>query len=173
VIAFLEECGTQTLLLATADDIQQWRYQLPARRLMQRDSFPHPREEVLALLPHSSRDAPTLLRLLHEGPSVSLQVHQGGTTAPFALAWEVSAAVPEVTQAAGFLLVCGHPGAAGTLDCLVADGRTGKVLVQLSLAQRDAARVLLDDGHILLFDHAGRLVDICCEDSQVHALTLA
>ena len=49
VVAFLEERGTQTLLLSTPDDIQQWRYQLPARRLLQRDSFPHPRTEVLAL----------------------------------------------------------------------------------------------------------------------------
>lgn len=49
----------------------------------------------------------------------------------------------------------------------------GKVLAHLSLAACESARVRLDDGHILLFDQLGRLIDICCEDSQVHTLTLA
>jgi hypothetical protein len=65
-----------------------------------------------------------------------------------------------------------HPEDGDTLECLVADNRTGKILAQLSLAKCDSARVQLDDGHILLFDQAGRLVDVCCGDSAVHVLTL-
>lgn len=173
VFAFLEEHGTQTLLLSTAEDIQQWRYQLPARRLMQRDSFPYPGGERCELLPHSSRDAPTLVRPMNDGTCPSLQVHTGGATMPFALALPAIVAMPEVEQAGGFLLVHGLAEDGHTLDCLVADDRTGKVLAHVSLAECDAARVHHDDGHILLFDRLGRLVDISCEDSQVHTLTLA
>ncbi|MBY0572198.1 MAG: hypothetical protein K2P84_00830 [Undibacterium sp.] len=172
VIAFLEESGTQTLLLSTADDIQQWRYQLPTRRLSQRDSFPHPRHEIVALLPHGSRDAPTLIHPLGDGPYPSLQVHNGGATAPFTLKLQTIGSSPKITQAAGFLFVQSYPGDLDTLECLVADSRTGKVLANLSLAECDSARVHLDDGHILLFDQIGRLIDICCEDSQIHSLTL-
>jgi hypothetical protein len=171
VVAFLEEQGTQTLLLSTAGDLQQWRYQLPARRLMQRDSFPHPRHEVLALLPHNSRDAPTLVGQPSGGPHSSLQVHNGAT-APFTLALRGIASRPEVTQATAFLLVRSYPEDGDTLDCMVADGRTGKALAHLTLAQGESARAHLDDGHIVLFDQLGRLIDICCEDSQVHTLTL-
>ncbi len=173
VVAFLEEHGTQTLLLSTAEDIQQWRYQLPARRLMQRDSFPHPDYAVLALLPHSSRDAPTVIRKRGDVASPSLQVYNGGASVPFTLALEVIASSPEVAQASGFLLVQSYPEDGDTLDCLVADGRTGKILAHLLLAECESARVNLDDGHILLFDQLGRLIDICCEDSQVLTLTLA
>lgn len=172
VIAFLEEQGTQTLLLETAQEIEQWRYQLPARRLTQRDSFPRPQHELLALLPHHAHDTPTLVREQHNEGYMSLQVHNGVSAAPFTLASWAIYSVIDVAQAAGLLLVRSHPDADGTLDCLVADNRTGKVLAQLSLAKCDSARVQVDDGHILLFDQAGRLVDVCCEDSAVHVLTL-
>lgn len=172
VVAFLEERGTQTLLLSTAEDIQQWRYQLPARRLMQRDSFPHPPAPVLALLPHSGRDAPTLLRMQGDGGQRSLQVHNGGGAA-VTVDLGVIAAAPQITQAGQFLLVCSKPDEGADLACLVADGGTGKVLARLSLADADSARVHVDDGHILLCDTGGRLIDVRCEDSQVHTLTLA
>ena len=173
VVAFQEELDVQTLLLATAEGIQQWRYQLPARRLLQRDSFPHPRDPVLALLPHSARDAPTLVREMGEGAHQYLQVHHGGATAPITLPLQVICYFPEVTQAAGFLLVRSHPDDNSTLACLVADGRTGTILAQLQLDECDATRVHVNDGHILLCDDAGRLIDIDCENSQVHTLTLA
>ena len=171
VIAFLEEQGTQTLLLETAHEIEQWRYQLPARRLTQRDSFPRPQHELLALLPHHARDTPTLIREQHNEGHMTLQVHNGVSAAPFTLAsWAIYSAI-DVTQAAGLLLVRSHPDD-DTLECLVVDNRTGKVLAQLSLGACEAARVQVDDGHILLFDQAGRLIDVGCEDSAVHVLTL-
>ncbi len=169
VFAFLEEDATQTLLLSTAQDIQQWRYQLPMRRLMQRDSFPPPGQDVAALLPHPTRDAPTLLRLLHAAPPASLQVHEGSVMA----SRPPGTALPQVTQAAGLLLVRSEPGEDDAPDCLVADGRTGKVLAHLSVAHGASVRVQVDDGHVLLFDRCGRLIDVDCGDSQVHTLTLA
>lgn len=172
VIAFLEEQGTQTLLLETAHEIEQWRYQLPARRLTQRDSFPRPQHEVLALLPHHARDTPTLVRELLDNGYVSLQVHNGVSVAPFTLASLTMGYLIEMTQTAGLLLVRSYPDDGETLDCMVADNRTGKMLAQLSLAECESARVQVDDGHILLFDQAGRLIDVCCEDSAVHVLTL-
>ena len=173
VVAFQEELGVQTLLLSTAEDIQQWRYQLPARRLLQRDSFPHPRDAVLALLPHSVHDAPTLVRAMGEGGNIYLQVHHGGATAPITLQLRVIISPPELSQTAGLLLLRSHPDDDATMECLVADGRTGTILAQLQLDECDAARVHVNDGHILLFDAAGRLIDIDCENSQVHTLTLA
>lgn len=174
VIAFLEERGTQTLLLSTAGDLQQWRYQLPARRLTQRDSFPPPRGEVLALLPDSLRDAPALVHVASSA-SAALRVLQGGASAPFTIALPAFAQVPEVVQAGGYLLVSGDRAQEErelTFDCVVAEAGTGKVLAQLSLTAADMARVRFDDGHILLFDQAGRLIDVRCNDSQVHTLTL-
>jgi len=173
VVAFQEELGVQTLLLSTAEDIQQWRYQLPARRLLQRDSFPHPRDAVLALLPHSVHDAPTLVRAMGEGGNIYLQVHHGGATVPITLQLRVIISPPELSQTAGLLLLRSHPDDDATMECLVADGRTGTILAQLQLDECDAARVHVNDGHILLFDAAGRLIDIDCENSQVHTLTLA
>ena len=173
VVAFQEEYGTQTLLLSTAENIQQWRYQLPARRLVQRDSFPYPRDTAMALLPHSTRDAPTLAYIMEDGGHSCLQVHHGGATAPLTLPLQVIASVPEVTQAAGLLLVRSHHNDDSILECLVASGRTGSILAQLLLADCETARVHVDDDHILLFDDAGRLIDIDCENSQVHTLTLA
>lgn len=173
VVAFQEEYGTQTLLLSTAEDIQQWRYQLPARRLVQRDSFPYPRDTAMALLPHSTRDAPTLAYIMEDGGHPCLQVHHGGATAPLTLPLQVIASVPEVTQAAGLLLMRSHHNDDSILECLVASGRTGSILAQLLLADCETARVHVNDDHILLFDDAGRLIDIDCENSQVHTLTLA
>ena len=71
-----------------------------------------------------------------------------------------------------FVLRAHHPDDDDTLDCMVADNRTVKMLAQLSLAECESARVQVDDGHILLFDQAGHLIDVCCEDSAVHVLTL-
>lgn len=173
VIAFQEERGSQTLLLASANDLQQWRYELPARRLLQRDSFPPPHDAVLALLPHSMRDAPTLVRALHEEGAISVQVHHGGATAPITLPLRVILSAPELSQTAGLLLLRSYPDDGTTLECLVADGRTGATLAQLRLDECQAARVHVNDDHLLLFDAAGRLVDIDCENSQVHTLTLA
>ena len=173
MVAFKEECGTQTLLLSTAEDIQQWRYQLPARRLVQRDSFPYPRDTAMALLPHSTRDAPTLVYIMGDAGHRYLQVHRGGATAPLTLPLQVFASVPEVSQAAGLLLVRSHHDDDSTLECLVTDGKTGTILAQLLLADCETARVHVNDGHILLCDDAGRLIDIDCENSQVHTLTLA
>ena len=180
VIAFLEERGTQTLLLSTPHDIQQWRYQLPARRLTQRDSFAHPHGKVLALLPNSLRDAPTLVHAADD-VCTALQVLQGGANAPFTIALSTGVQVPEVIQVAGYLLVSGyrkqdedqHQHQENVLECLVTEAGTGKLLARLSLAAGDMARVHLDDGHILLFDQSGRLIDVRCGDSQVHTLTLA
>lgn len=173
VIAFLEERGSQTILLSTGEDIQQWRYLLPTRRLIQRDSFPYPQYELSALLPHSSHDAPTLIRQIGDGPYPSLQVHNGGTITAFALKLETLVSLPKVTQQAGFLFVQSYPEDDDTLQCLIADGSTGKELAHLSIAECDQGRVHIDEDHVLLFDLKGRLIDICCENSQVHTLTLA
>ncbi|MDC8757855.1 bpX6 domain-containing protein [Janthinobacterium fluminis] len=173
IVAFLEEQGAQTLLLSTAEEIQQWRYQLPGRRLMQRDSFPHPREQVWQLLLDNTRDAPTVLRLLSKELNCSLQVHNGSATASFEIPLKAIADTPEVVLSEGLMLIRNYPDDLDTLQCLVVDARTGKVLADLSLAECNLARAHLDHGHILLFDQAGRLIDINCEDSQVHTLTLA
>lgn len=172
VVAFLEEHNTQTLLLSTPQDIQQWRYQLPARRLMQRDSFPPVHQEILALLPHHARDTPTLVREVRNEGYLSLQVHNGVSATPLSLPLQSIAFFNEVTQAGQWLLVLSYPNDEDLLECLVADNRTGKVLARLSLAACEAARVQVDDGHILLVDRHGRLIDVCCEDSAVHVLTL-
>ncbi|MCP3654225.1 bpX6 domain-containing protein [Herbaspirillum sp.] len=171
IFAFQEESGTQTLLLSGADEIQQWRYQLPSRRLLQRDSFPRPGEQVWQLLPNSTRDTPTVLRLPSNAPFSSLLVHSRDISASVEIALDSARDKPEVSLAQGLLLVRSHSDDARS-RCVVADVWTGMTFAELSLAAGESARVRLDNNHILLFDQAGRLIDIGCDDSQVHTLIL-
>jgi hypothetical protein len=172
IVAFQEEWGMQTLLLSSPGEIQQWRYQLAGRRLTQRDSFPHPQESVWQLLPDSARDAPTMLQLPFKAPFSSLQIYSGNLNGPLDIPLGRDEQPPEVSLCQGLLLVRSYP-EGKTLRCLVVDVRTGRALAELSLAEGESVRACLDNNHILLFDQAGRLIDINVEDGQVHTWTLA
>lgn len=171
VFAFLEEHGSQTLLLSTPEDIQQWRYQLPTRRLSQRDSFPHPRYEAAALLADSSRDAPTLVYEVASNNTTSLQIHNGSAT-PFTIALQTITTSLKVKQSTDLMLVSGYPEDKKSFECLVTDHRNGRMLVKLSMDESEYGNIRAEEGHILAFDQLGRLIDISCEDSHVHILTL-
>ena len=172
VFAFLEERGTQTLLLATGDDVQQWRYQLPARRLIQRDSFPLPSGHEWQLLPNSGRDAPTMVRLTFEQDDALVHVHHGAA-APFTITLKMTSSLRKLALRASLMLIHSHPEDGDTMRCLVADPITGRTLANLSLAACDKEGVHVEHDHILLFDQAGRLVDLSREDGRVRTFTLA
>ncbi|WP_343730883.1 bpX6 domain-containing protein [Duganella sp.] len=171
ICAMADDGKLQTLLLANPNELQQWRYHLPSRRLMQRDIFPQP-ERVWQLLPHSERDVPMAL-YLHQADSTAaiMHIHMGSGTAPFKLPLRSTAAAPAVSVSGAMLMIHDYANDE-QLVCQAFDLRSSRVLAQVRLDFPRLARSVVSGGHILLFDQAGRIVDISCEDSTIHTLTL-
>lgn len=166
VIALCDDGRLQTMLLDAAGELQQWRYQLPSRRLIQRDSFPYP-QGVAALLPHGVRDVPLALHADH----TTLTVRLGEGTAPVNIALQ---GLGDEWHAAisGDMLLVQECLSDGSLLSHAFDLRTSRVIAQLTLSSPVAPQLVVADRHLMLFDQTGRLVDINCDDSALHALTI-
>jgi len=171
VCDFQDDGTSQTILIAAGGEIEQWRYTLPERRLCQRDVYPRPDQDVAQLLAHASSQAPLQLRLGRAASGAELRVTRPtGTTLHVALG--AIDAPPLVEIKDGWLLVQMLT-TDGNFRCLVADRQLNTVIADLRLEQADHPRLAAHGNHLLLFDRAGRLLDIDAATCAVHSLTLS
>lgn len=171
IIDFYDTGVTQTIIMANERELQLWRYSLPARRLMQRDSIGLPPREVTRAMAHSNSSYPMLVTV--EGKDgafkVSLRRPQGSSL-------DLKAGTQEdqirVDIREGWIVVQ-HSDGGGHMDWLIVDQWANQCVAALTMSDAQHPGVAANGGHILLFDRAGRLLDIDCETSTVRWLTLS
>ncbi|MYM90558.1 hypothetical protein GTP91_25720 [Rugamonas sp. FT82W] len=159
---FAEDQNGQAILLLSETEMQQWRYALPARRLNQRDSFSPPERDIWQLLPNPGRDEPMALYLIDAEPGKTLRVRRGGGTPPFDFSLPDAGAAPRVTLRDRFLLVESRDAAGGNWCCRVFELMQGQMVAELRIAGAIEPGARLRGGHLLVFDRAGRLIDVDC-----------
>jgi len=171
IIDFLDNGATQTILIVAGEDLEQWRYDLPARRLSQRDAFAPPHEDFVKVMAHAQNSMPMYVRIKEDDSGATLLVTRpGGTQLPFVLGADNEQLTADIRD--GWLVVHSTIGD-GSFRCQVADRSVNKVVAELTLAHADHPRISANDNHLLMFDRAGRLVDIDCMAATVHSLTLS
>jgi hypothetical protein len=170
VIDFCDDGVMQTILIAGEKELQQWRYALPARRLCQRDTVPMPGAGVAKVMAHPKSTAPMLIHVSENGAGMTVALRQPGGSELVLQLGSLNAGL-KVDLKDGWLAVHSHA-SDGQYLCQVVDKIVCKVVAEIRLEHADQARISAHDGHLLLFDRAGRLLDIDCAMGTVHSLTL-
>jgi hypothetical protein len=197
IIMFDDDGREQTLLIASQDSLQQWRYMLPARRLNQRDPLPLPDSDVWQLLPQPGWPEPLKLYLMPYQNALTLSLVRGNRTAQYgqgnlidpqtgqplsgykakaagSKGEEVRIFLGQTTQDPrlelrdGWLMIVVE--ADGQQQCLVAEPTSGTVRARLYLPTPSEARARLQDGHVLFFNLQGGLIDLEVATCQVVTL---
>ncbi len=171
IFAYSESTQAQTLLIDASDGIEQWRYLLPARRLNQRDSWSVPDSDVWRMLPVNNADEPAKLYLKSNASSNAVMLAKSSMVASFEVNTGLSEDEPIVHLEDGLLFV-----ASTNEEITMWEIRSlaqGKCLLKLALPAADHTRVHVQQEHILLFDRAGRLVEINRQNGQARAMTFS
>lgn len=197
IILFDDDGREQTLLIASQDGLQQWRYMLPERRLNQRDPLPLPDSDVWQLLPHPGWPEPLKLYLMPYQNALTLSLVRGNRTAQYgqgnlidpqtgqplsgykakaagSKGEEVRIFLGQTTQDPklelrnGWLMICVETD--GQQQCLVAEPTSGTVRARLHLPTPSEARARMQDGHVLFFNLQGGLIDLEVASCQVVTL---
>jgi hypothetical protein len=171
IIDFNEDRQRQTILFATPEGLEQWRYMLPARRLNQRDGFAAPDSDVWRVLSGSNSNVPFKLSLLSSEQDTSLIIQRDGHPHSARLTLGAIARDPQVSIHGNWLLTVVDDGSSGS--CLIADLQHANLKAALALPHAVCPRVRAHDDRILFFDRCGRLIDVDCSSGQVHSLTFS
>lgn len=164
IIGFDQQRDKQALLLGVAGGVEQWRYDLPARRLLQRDRFPaHGKSAIV--LPDCHGVAPLVIEV--NGPATGTDAITLSLPRCPRLALPTQGPV-HATAHSGMLLLR-FDGADGW-HCHVVDV-SGRLLADVVLPDAEEAGATVDAGHLLVWDQSGRLVDVDLGTSHVRTLT--
>jgi len=170
IAGFSEHDGKQALLLRVDQTtVEQWRYSLPQRRLLQRDRFQLEAAPSFAL-PDCDSDKPFQLALRpNVDGHMALVLPAGARGRRTGLVLEMVPAMPEVVLYKDMWFW--HEQQAGSWRGKLLN-MEGRVLAEINLpgAHRASARML--DGHLLAWDLCGRLIDVDMDTGAVHTLTL-
>jgi hypothetical protein len=172
VIDFYDDGLAQTILIAAGDELQQWRYALPARRLCQRDSVATPPADVAKVMAHPNSMGPMLCWAGEDAGAMTVSVQLPGWTRKVAIELGGFNAGLKVDIKDGWLVLQSQ-GPDGQYRCQVANRRAEKVVADIRIAHAQQAGVSAHDEHLLLFDRAGRLLDVDCKLGTVHSLALS
>lgn len=170
IVGFDQQGEYQALLLDADAGVEQWRYTLPGRRLLQRDAFVRPPDAVFVLA-NSRNGAPTMLGLRHldsaggAGELVIPRPHHRDGDAVVALS---STDGLQVSVHDGMLLARFAAADGWHAQLVEFDGA---VRVDIVLPEPLAPRASVRQGHVLAWDRRGRLVDIDIATSVVRMKT--
>ena len=170
LVAYAEEGLRQVVVIGTPEGFEQWRYLLPQRRLNQRDCLAAPEKNDWKSLIHASSDEPVGLQLIPREEGTSLLVRQVARAAYFSIVLGKISAEPNVGIHGNWLLVVSEDGSEAC--CRVADLKDGRIAAEFRMPRADQARVRMHGEHILMFDRAGRLIDLDCRSGLVRTLSL-
>lgn len=172
VIDFLDDGATQTILLANDKELQQWLYMLPSRRLAQRDTVPFPPEDVAKVLAHGGSTFPMLVSVKENADGATLSARRpGGSHLSVALG-QIDLASLKVEVKDGRLLVHART-SDGVYRCQVTDRKIDQVVAELRLPHPLQPGAAAHDNHLLVFDRAGRLIDVDFGTGSVRSMTLS
>ena len=171
VIDFLDDGATQVILMAKADELEQWRYALPSRRMGQRDTIALPAQDVTAVLAHAGSAEPLTLRFTQDAQGCALVVRcAAGRELAVELGHIEGAPTAQVQD--GWLLITALL-TDGRYRCQVVDRLLSQVVAQLYMPHPNQARVHAHGQHILVFDRSGRLLDVDCATGALRTLSLS
>ncbi|WP_166887826.1 bpX6 domain-containing protein [Massilia sp. CCM 8734] len=169
IVGYADRAGALTLLLKVDDGIEQWSYEQPGRHLRQRDWWNDIAwHEGMSILPGAAGEAPYLVSA--DWMNEQLLVAQHGKPKPVTVALESNTPLTVIIDGKWLVLMVAVEQA---VRCQIATLADGKVRARVELAQDDAARFSFHDGRLLVFDRAGRLVDIDCASGLAHSLCLS
>jgi hypothetical protein len=170
IIGFDQQHGRQALLLAVAPDVEQWRYVLPERRLLERDRYPV-RSETAIILPDCAHPEPVILevRKAEKDEDTLVLSWSHGTDSGGAEITVLAQGPLHASLHDGFLLLRFE--ATDGWHCLLVDFN-GRLLADVTLPSAVNAQATVHEGHLLAWDRGGRLVDVEIGTSRVRTLTL-
>ncbi|NHZ38510.1 hypothetical protein [Massilia rubra] len=169
IVYYADRAGALTLLLKVDDGIEQWSYEQPGRHLRQRDWWNDIiLQEGMSILPGAAGEAPYLVSA--DWMNNELLVAQHGKPTPVTVALESNTPLTVIIDGKWLVLVVAVGEA---IRCQIVTRADGKVRARVELAQDDGARFSFHDGRLLVFDRAGRLLDIDCASGLAHSLCLS
>ncbi|XLZ68993.1 bpX6 domain-containing protein [Massilia sp. SR12] len=170
-IAGFNECDGKQALLLRVDEttVEQWRYSLPQRRLLQRDQFQLQAAPSFAFPDCDSEEPFQLALRANADGQAALVVPAGARGRRTGIVLDSVRAMPEVLVYKGMWFWHAEQPEGWRGKLLTMDGR---VLAEINLPDARQASARLVDGHLLVWDACGRLVDIDLDTSAVYTLTL-
>ena len=169
IIGFDQQHSRHALLLAVDRGVEQWRYALPERRLLERDR--HAVETDTAIvLPDCQRQEPVFLSMRAadtDGGTLILSWSHGTDDGGAEIALPTHGKV-HTSLHDGLLLL--RFDAADGWHCQLVDFK-GRLLADVTFADAVDARATVHARHLLAWDRSGRLVDVDIDTGRVRTLT--
>lgn len=158
----------EALLMRIDDTVEQWRYALPARRLLGRERAALS-ESILTVLPDCDDDDPFILEMAepdrdHAQPR--LRVRRARSDRVIS-AWP-HANFPQASLHDGLLMLCFD--AEDGWHCRLTK-IDGSICAEIVLPDAQDAHATVRGGHLLAWDRRGRVVDVLLDTAAVRTLT--
>jgi hypothetical protein len=168
VCGFVQQGDHQALVMRQGASVEQWRYALPARRLLGRDGATLA-ETTFAALPDCRQDAPVLLGFVASGRDngaacLSLFSVEGYNEE---VAWPYDG-IPHASLHHDSLLLRFEGDDGWHCRLLDLDLTT---VADIVLPEAVAPRATVQAGHLLAWDRRGRVVDVVIDTGIVRTLT--
>ncbi|MES2295788.1 MAG: bpX6 domain-containing protein [Pseudomonadota bacterium] len=170
IVGFAEGAHYQAILLRAEDKVEQWSYALPGRQMRQRDGWSVP-ESLWKLLPNAQCGAPYDLRLERADDGVRLHVGGAIFTRPVVIGLGARVDGLAVSIVSDYFLIAVQLDEEAIFS--VAQLATGVVKARVTMARSVEPRICMQGDHILMFDQAGRLVDIDISSGALKTLSLS
>ncbi|MCY0916071.1 bpX6 domain-containing protein [Massilia antarctica] len=172
--AYADRAGALTILLRVADGMEQWSYELPGRQLRQRDWWSDIACSDQAwiantwVLPGPSGAAPYVVAIDRALGKILVRQHGAPALPPVALGLNAPRKV--LIDGPWLVLVSEED---NSMCCRVVSLNDGVVRARLVLPQHSTAGFSFRNGRLLMFDQAGRLVDLDCGTGVASTLCLS
>jgi hypothetical protein len=170
IVGFTQQEDRHAMLLAGDSTLEQWRYALPQRRLLEREESIIS-DDIWTILPDC--DAAQCMQLvLHQDPhdayAGTLVVPAGvhGKGGSIALRWSGVPARATLRERLLLLRFAAEDG----WHCQLIDFNC-RVLADIVLPEAVGAQAAMMDGHLLAWDRCGRVVDVEIATGAVRMLT--
>ncbi|MDQ1831866.1 bpX6 domain-containing protein [Massilia scottii] len=166
---YADRAGALTILLRVPDGFEQWSYQQPGRHLRQRDWWSDIAwSEGMRMLPGPSGAAPFLVTIDRVFEQILVKQHGLPALPPVALGLS---APSKVLIDGKWLVLVGEE--ERSMCCRIVSLNDGVERARIVLPQHSSGRFSFHDGRLLVFDQAGRLIDVDCETGVASTLCLS
>ena len=168
VTAFERQGEHEALLMRIDDAIEQWRYALPARRLLARERAALS-ETILTVLPDCDDDDPFILEMAEPDRDHALpRLRVWGPQANHVIAAWPHPHFPQASLHDGLLMLCFD--AEDGWHCRLTK-INGSICAEIVLPDAMEAHATVRGGHLLAWDRRGRVVDVALDTAAVRTLT--
>lgn len=170
IIGYNDAGPCQAMLLAQPGaSVEQWSYAQPGRQLRQRDGWEYQDDDWSGLRANPTGGTPWQVTVAPDEAATRVAMVRLDRAGSASIACDAGR-VLDVQIRHNWWLVTASTDADTTCTMATADGT---IRASVTLVQADDARMRLQDDHCLVFDRAGRLVDIDCTDGSATTLLLS